>query len=66
MLVSTYFKEDNSGPRAEIHDSAGGYYIEYYDLAGNLILTENHFGKSMRWVENAAENWALGIKHLNG
>lgn len=66
MLVSTYFKEDVSGPRAEIHKSPGGYYIQYYDATGNMIKTESHFEKSIHWVENVAENWALGIKNLNG
>lgn len=66
MLLSTYFKEDSSGPRAEIHNSAGGYFIEYYDATGNMVRTENHFGKSIHWVESAAENWAQGVKTLNG
>ena len=66
MLISTYFKEDASGPRAEVHKSDGGYYIEYYDANGGWFKTESHFGKSIHWVESAAENWALGIKQLNG
>jgi hypothetical protein len=27
---------------------------------------ELHAGKSLQWAEDAAENWALGIKVLNG
>jgi len=66
MIVSTYFKEDSSGPRAEVHKDGSGYAIHYYDASGERLKTESHAGKSVHWVESAAENWALGIKTLNG
>jgi hypothetical protein len=64
-VVSTFYKEGTSGPRAEVVED-NGYSINYYDAAGNLLKTENHSGHSLRWAEDAAENWALGIKNLNG
>lgn len=30
----------------------------------NVFFTEDFPGKSTRYVEDAAENWALGIKKL--
>lgn len=66
MLITTYFKEDASGPRAEVHKTENGYCIEYYDNSGNLMLSEPHVGKSIHWVESAAENWSQGVKNLNG
>ena len=66
MLIKTYFKEDASGPRAEVHKTEEGYYIEYYDNTGNLLTRLPHFGKSIHWAESAAENWAQGVKNLNG
>ena len=66
MLISTYFKEDTSGARAEVHDTPDGYMIEYYDMNGNFMKSETHHGKSLHWAESAAENWAMGIKNLNG
>ena len=40
-------------------------FIEYFDDHGKLFFSEEFPGKSMRYVEDAAENWALGIKQLN-
>ena len=65
-LVSTHFKEEAAGhAKAEIYQCNNGYSIRYIDPAGNLLKTEQHVGKSLHWVEDAAENWALGIKLLN-
>lgn len=40
-------------------------YIDYFDDNGKQFFSEDFPGKSMRYVEDAAENWALGIKKLN-
>jgi len=40
-------------------------YIEYFDDNGKQFFSEDFPGKSMRYVEDAAENWALGIKKLD-
>ena len=66
VLISTFFKEDASGLRAEVHKKENGYIVEYYDNSGNLFKSEPHIGKSIHWAESAAENWAKGIKILNG
>jgi hypothetical protein len=65
-LIETHFKEESTGhARAEIYEASNGFSIRYIDPSGNLLKTETHPGKSLQWVEDAAENWALGIKLLN-
>jgi hypothetical protein len=68
MLISTYFKEDANSARAEVlkNEAGGYYYIDYYDIGGNKFFTEAFPDKSIHYVEDAAENWALGIKVLKG
>lgn len=66
-LVSTTFKLQEDGKaQAMIYETDGGWLIEYYDPRGSMIASEKHIGKSLQWVEDAAENWATGIKVLNG
>ena len=65
-LLSTYIKED-SGARAEVMQSDNGTYsIHYHDSSGRLLRQEDFQGKSIHFVEAAAENWVNGIKTLNG
>lgn len=65
--ISTYFKEGAElKSRAEVVVENGDYSIHYYNLNGQLFHTESFAGKSLQYVEDAAENWALGIKVLNG
>jgi hypothetical protein len=66
MLISTFFKEDTNGARAEVHKTQSGYEIQYYDMNGDFMMSEEHHGKSLPWAESAAENWTQGIKNLNG
>lgn len=68
MLISTYFKENANAARAEVlkNEAGGYYYIDYYDAGGNKVFTETFPDKSIRFVEDAAENWAVGIKVLKG
>jgi hypothetical protein len=40
------------------------FYLKYFDNNGKQFFTEEFPNKSMRYVEDAAENWALGIKKL--
>ena len=40
-------------------------YIDYFDDHGKKFFTEDFPNKSLRYVEDAAENWALGIKKLD-
>jgi hypothetical protein len=63
--ISTFFAENNMG-RAEVYHDHAAHYIEYYDQNGNMFHTEQFPGRSIHYVEDAAENWTLGIKQLNG
>lgn len=65
--LSTFWKDD-SAAFCEIHvDTKEEYfYIKYFDEKQNRFYTEEFHGKSLRYVEDAAENWALGIKKLEG
>jgi len=67
MLISSFFKEETEGRmRADVIMEGGGYQIRYYDLSGDRFKSEDFPGKSLRFVEDAAENWTMGIKTLNG
>ena len=63
--ISTYYSDHDEG-YCEIHFNFKDEYayIKYFDNNGKLYSTENFANKSMRYVEDAAENWALGIKKL--
>jgi hypothetical protein len=63
--LSTYYAEKGKG-WCEIHlDSKNeSLYIKYFDDEGRKFFVEDFPDKSMRYVEDAAENWALGIKKL--
>lgn len=65
--ISTYYADGNKG-YAEVHKDLqqGGCFIRYYDSNGIRFFTEEFPDKSIRYVEDAAENWALGIKKLEG
>ena len=68
-LLSTFFKEGTDlKAKAEVHqnDLRNGYLIRYYDHNGHHIMDEEFVGNSLQFVEDAAENWVLGIKVLNG
>lgn len=66
MLISTFYESNGKAGRAEVYkDSHLGYYIEFYRADGSLITTEYFTNHSIHYVEDAAENWALGIKLLN-
>lgn len=67
-VISTYFKEEGMfKARAEvIRVEQGVYKIDYYDINGDFIKDEYFPNKSIYYVEDAAENWTLGIKVLNG
>lgn len=67
MVISSYFKEESDGKmRADVLMNEGVYQIRYYGLDGTCFKSEDFPGKSLYYVEDAAENWALGIKTLNG
>lgn len=51
--------------RAEIYSNTDGYNIMYF-INDNLQTNESFQGKSINFVEEAAENWIAGVKVLNG
>jgi len=65
QLISTFYENNNSRARAEVVKEDLGYLIHFHNANGDLFKTESFEGKSLRYVEDAAENWALGIKTLN-
>ena len=67
--ITTHIKEGSEGPRAEVFEVKDGTYgIRYFMGIGdtNPFKTEMFEDKHVSYVEDAAENWALGIKILNG
>ena len=64
-LLSTYYS-DIGQDYAEIHVNLKEefFYIEYHSDDKKIFHTEDFVGKALRYVEDAAENWALGIKIL--
>lgn len=64
MLVKVFENSENM-LRAEIHDMKEGYRIDYFGPNGK-ISSENFKNVSIRYVEDAAENWLSGIKILKG
>ena len=64
--LSTYYSEKGKG-KCEIHiDLKNEYfYIKYFDNNDKQFFTEDFIGKTHRYVEDAANNWTVGIKELN-
>ena len=64
--VSRYFKEDGSGSYVDLlFDSSEDfncYVLCYYDADDNKLGEEYIKEHHVRFAEDAAENWALGIK----
>lgn len=63
--ISTYFADDGKG-KAEVHFDFKEEmaYIKYFDSNDKLFFKEEFPDKAIGYVEDAAENWALGIKQL--
>ena len=66
--ISTYYK-DKSKDTATICSDATDYFIQYRTdrhrgrtNEGEVIFTEKFSGHSIYYVEDAAENWVMGIK----
>ena len=63
--LQTHHSEKGKG-KCEIHVDLKQemFYIKYYDDNGKKFFTEEFTKNTLRYVEDAAENWALGIKKL--
>ena len=64
-ILSEYTSEKSVLMTARVCESDGSFFIEY-TKNGDVFKTEAFPGKSLYYVESAAENWATGIKVLNG
>jgi hypothetical protein len=68
-LISEYYKEDGSVAKiyrviTEMDGDHSYFSITFKDEHGKRIATEDYPFKSLHYVEDAAENWTLGIKEL--
>ena len=63
--LSTYWADDGKG-YCEVHFDfkEERAYIKYYDDNDKMFYVEHFPNNSVRYVEDAAEHWALGIKKL--
>jgi hypothetical protein len=66
-LISEYYKDDGSVAKIyrvikEMDGDHSFYSITYKDNKGKRIATEDFPFKALNYVEDAAENWTLGIK----
>jgi hypothetical protein len=66
-LVDTQIREsEGTVLKASIyHIEESGFSIDF-EINGETVKTEQFPGKSIYYVEDAVENWLLGIKKLNG
>lgn len=64
--ISTYYADPPGRGHCEVwmnfKDEIA--YIDYFDDTGKKFYTEDFPNNSIHYVEDAAENWALGIKKL--
>ena len=63
--ITTHYADNDKGKAIVFMDFKEEMaYIEYYDENDKFFFKEEFPNKSIRYVEDAAENWALGIKKL--
>lgn len=67
-VISTYYKDKSETDdycEVKLDSKNEMFYIKYYNgLNNSLKFEEEYPGKSISYVESAAENWALGVKQL--
>jgi len=65
--LSTYYSDQVIGQKAVIFKDLEDktYYIRYYDETNEVFFLEHYTENSIQYVEDAAENWALGVKKLD-
>ena len=66
-LISTYFKNDIYGSRAEVYritESTIGlptfFSIAYFNSNDAMLRTKHFANSTLEYVEGIAENWTLG------
>lgn len=65
--ISTYYADPPGRGHCEVHMDLKEEmaYIVYFDDNSKQFFSEDFPDKSLRYVEDAAEHWALGIKKLD-
>lgn len=63
-FLHEYMDSPEGTKTAKVFLNDTGHYGCLFYLNGNLVAEEIYEGKSEMWAENAAENYALGIKTL--
>ena len=66
-LITT-FESDRTNNYCEVHMNMKEEfaYIKFYNDENGQMTIEEFHGKSLGYVEDAAENWALGVKKVAG
>ncbi len=65
--ISTYWADDGRGYAEVWMDFKEEVaFIKYFDDNETKFFEEDFPNKAISYVEDAAENWALGIKKLEG
>ena len=64
-IVSEWETLDNKGKAViKYSDTDESFFIEYFDDVGHMFYTEEFPNKSLKYVDDAAENWVLGYREL--
>lgn len=64
-IVSEWETLDNRGKAiVKYSDLDEVFFIEYFDNANRMFFTEEFPNKSLKYVDDAAENWVLGYRQL--
>lgn len=63
--LSTFYSDRDRG-YCEVHVDLKNemFYIKYFDDNNRQFFVEDFPNKSLHYVNDAAENWALGIKKI--
>lgn len=65
MTISEYYRADGKFAQVRKTSDSTEFFIVYFDERGNVFNSEKFPGKSIHYVEDAAENWSLGIKEVD-
>lgn len=67
MLLTSFYKQGQGGTfKAEIHQDAQGYVIEYYAPNGAKLKSDQYPNTSIHSVAAIAESWVNNAQVLNG
>lgn len=65
-IISTYYSKNEYGARADVVESEGEFFINYYDAGCNFVCSESYSDTPLKIVEDQAEDWSLRIDDLYG